>query len=267
METGVPSSFIPPDTVEPVARHRSGRGSLTDFFGLITVVLFVTSIALAVGVFLYNQFLETSKKSKIEQLTRARAAFDPGLIADLTRLDDRMNVAQKLLTNHFAPSIFFNMLELTTLQTVSFKTLAFDVVNEKEITIKMDGVAESVNSVALQADIFSNNGIITSPIFSNINRGDDGVRFNLTALVNPSAVRYSVFFATPTDAGAGGAQQQSREQAPQQPQQQQQQQQQQGAQQPRSGTQQPQQQQGAQQPSQFPTAGDREPATGDEFLE
>jgi len=204
METGVHSSFIPPDTAEPVYRRRAERGSLFDFLSLMSVVLFVVSLTLAAGVFLYNQYLETSKKSKVAQLERAKAAFEPALIEELTRLDDRMVAAGILLSNHIAPSIFFHMLELVTLQTVSFRSMNFNVIDSRNITIRMIGVAESVNSVALQADLFSKNGIITSPIFSGIDRQEDGVHFNLQALINPDAIRYSRFF---TEARREGSQQ------------------------------------------------------------
>lgn len=200
METGVPSSFIPSDTMEPEIRKRpgrSGRGSLTDFGALIGIVLLVASVALAIGVFLYTQFLETSKENKLDQLERARAAFEPALILELTRLDDRMNVAGTLLAQHLAPTMFFRMLELVTLETVSFRSLNLSVVDAQNITIAMDGVAQSVNSIALQADLFSKNGVITSPIFTNINRQDDGVHFKLTALINPGAIRYAQLFLAP----------------------------------------------------------------------
>lgn len=205
METGVQSSFIPPDSVEPVVRRRSGRGSLFDFVSLVAVVIFVTSAALGVGVFLYEQFLETSKKSKIAELERAKASFEPALIKELTRLDDRMKVSETLLANHIAPSIFFRVLELVTLQTVSFRSLEYNAVDAQNISIKMDGLAESVNSVALQADVFSKNGVITSPIFSGIDRTDDGVKFSLEALVNPNAIRYTQFFATAPEEQAENA--------------------------------------------------------------
>src|SRR3989338_1631074 len=68
------------------------------------------------------------------------------------------------------------------------------------MAVKMEGIARSVNSIALQADFFSKVGIITSPIFSNIDRQSDGVHFSFTATVHPSAIRYAQLAAA-----AGGA--------------------------------------------------------------
>ena len=186
-----PGSFIPHDTaVAPAAKAR-GKGGLNDLLLLCAIVLFVASGALAVGVFLYEQFLTTEKNSKVDQLQRAKAAFEPSLIQQLTRLDDRMHAGDQILGAHLAPTAFFRALEQATLQTVAFQTLDFESPDAQHMAIKMAGIAQSVNSIALQADIFSKNGVIASPIFSNIARQSDGVHFDLSAVVNPAAVNYS----------------------------------------------------------------------------
>ena len=74
---------------------------------------------------------------------------------------------------------------------MSFRSLDFQDADKQHITIKIDGLAQSVNSIALQAQLFSKNGVITSPIFGGIAREADGVRFTLTALVNPASINYS----------------------------------------------------------------------------
>src|SRR3990167_9664058 len=189
-ESGIPSTFIPHDTAVTPSARRSG-GGLNDLLLLCGIVLLVASAALAVGVFLYQQFLATESASKLVQLERARSAFEPALIQQLARLDDRMHAADAILGVHLAPSVFFSALEQATLQTVSFQTLDFTAPDTQHIALKMVGVAQSVNSIALQADLFSKNGVITSPIFSNIARQQDGVHFNLTAAVNPTAINFA----------------------------------------------------------------------------
>jgi hypothetical protein len=127
----------------------------------------------------------------LDQLDRARQAFDPGLIQELTRLDDRMRAADSVLSTHIAPTIFFRTLEKLTLQTVAFNNFNFQGGDAQNMTIAMEGVAQSVNSIALQAQYLSESGILTNPIFSNIDRRADGVNFNLTAAVNPTLLKYS----------------------------------------------------------------------------
>lgn len=195
VEKSVPTSFIPHDTgvVAPVLRRKSA--GLNDLLLLCAIVLFVASAALGAGVFLYQQFLATESASKLSQLERAKAAFQPSLIQELTRLDDRMHAADRILGVHIAPTAFFLALQQATLATISFQTLDFQAPDAQHMTIKMAGIAQSVNSIALQADLFSKNGVIASPIFSNIARQSDGVHFNLSAVVNPASISYAALVA------------------------------------------------------------------------
>lgn len=191
MDSPNQSSFIPQDAASLSGPTRMRQqGGLSDLILLLTIVIFVASIALAGSVFLYEEYLRTSAANKVDQLQRAKDAFEPSLIHTLTRLDDRMHVADQLLAEHTAPTAFFQILQQASLTTIQFKTLDYDSDDPQRITIKMTGVAQSVNSIALQADLFSKNGTITNPIFSDINRQQDGVHFNLTALVNPASMNF-----------------------------------------------------------------------------
>lgn len=195
METGIKSSFIPQSpVVSPTNKRR--RGGNFDFFVLLALVLFVASATLAVGVFLYVQFLQSSNTSKLDQLNRARQAFEPALIQELTRLDDRMRAADKVLAGHVAPSALFDLLEQLTLQTVAFSSFDFTT-SDNVITLTMLGLAQSVNSIALQADLLSRSGVIVNPIFSDINRQIGGVRFNFTADVRREALNYRMLVGAP----------------------------------------------------------------------
>ena len=196
-DTSTPGTFIPHDTAVAAA-PRARQAGLNDLLLLCGIVLLVASGALAVGVFLYQQFLETQTTSKVSQLQRAEAAFEPSLITQITRLDDRMHAADSILGSHLAPTAFFQALNQSTLQTVSFQTLDLEAPDPAHITLKMQGVAQSVNSIALQADLFSKSNIITSPIFSNIARQSDGVHFDLSAIVNPTALNFSSLLSSGT---------------------------------------------------------------------
>ena len=189
METGIKSSFIPQTPLMSSARQKVGRGGF-DLFLLIALVIFVASATLAIGVFLYGQYLHRTAGSKVDQLERAKAAFEPSLIAELTRLDDRMRAADDVLGKHTAPSALFHLLEQLTLQTVAFSTFDFASIDDGSASVKMNGIAESVNSIALQADLLSKSGVLTNPIFTNINRQAGGVHFDFTARVNMDSLRY-----------------------------------------------------------------------------
>lgn len=197
--TGIQPSFIPHDAVQAARKLRTDQGGLADLLVLGSIVLCVASIALAIGVFLYQQYLVTSVASKVSQLQRAKAAFEPALISQLSRLDDRMHAADQILSAHVAPLAFFKVLEQITLQTVSFTTLDLSSADAQHMSVKMNGVARSVNSIALQGDLLGKSNVITSPIFSGIDRQIDGVHFNLNAFVNVAAVRYNSYVSGSTE--------------------------------------------------------------------
>ena len=191
MESPISSSFIPSDTVNrSVPKRPYYGGGFSDLFVLAAVVLFLTSVALGIGVFLYQQYVTTSISGKTAALQRAKAAFEPSLITELTRLNDRMVSGEKVLGSHLAASVIFRLLEASTLQTVAFKSMTFEASSRDKITLKMQGVAKDVNSIALQADLFGKSGIVSSPIFSNITRDTDGVHFDMFAIINGSALKY-----------------------------------------------------------------------------
>ncbi|MBI2048682.1 MAG: hypothetical protein HYT30_02030 [Parcubacteria group bacterium] len=190
MESNIKGSFIPRDTLQPGRVRKRGVGGGADLLVLFAIVLLVASVALGVAVFLYVKFLESSLSGKQEQLKRAQGAFEPALIAELNRLDDRMRAAEDLLAVHLAPSVLMKTLEELTLDTVSFKSMKYTANGKAGITIDFSGLARSVNSIALQADLFGKHGAIVSPIFSNINRQQDGVAFDLSANVNPVNLRF-----------------------------------------------------------------------------
>ncbi len=190
MESPINTSFIPSEI-------RGGKGTRgvelpggSDIFVVLSVVLFVASVALAAGVFLYQGYLQTATKTKSSELDRAKAAFEPSLINQLTRLDDRMLAGEKLLEAHIAPTVILRILEQSTLQSVAFDSFSFSGSDKSKMTLRMQGVAKSVNAIALQADLFGKTGVIASPIFSNITRQQDGIHFEVSAVVNPANITY-----------------------------------------------------------------------------
>jgi len=199
MEPPPQPSFIPHDADTSGAVRRSEAG-LGDLLLMIGVVVLVASAVLAGGVFMYRQFLSSTISSQLSQLKTARQQFDPNLVRQLTRLDDRMQTADALLAVHLAPSTFFAALNQVTAQTVEFTSLDMQVQDPHRIMLKMSGVAQSVNSIAFQADLLSKSGVFTSPIFSNLDRQKDGVHFNLTAIVDASKINFDDLAPSTSDA-------------------------------------------------------------------
>lgn len=194
MESNIKASFIPKDAGnlgQVAASSRSytrARSGLTDVLVLFGVVLLIASIALGVGAFLYLNYLQSSYTNGIETLKRS--GNDDAFITEATRSANRMSVAGELLSTHTAPRILFDLLEQLTLTTIAYEDLKYDATQGGEIVLSMQGVAASVNSIALQAEKLSENPAFSSPIFTNMSRQKDGVHFLLTTNINPAALNF-----------------------------------------------------------------------------
>ncbi len=196
MDQKTHTSFIPKKSLATASQSQrteiAGAKSSIGIVFLITLIIFIGVLALAIGVFLYQQFLLQNIEKKSASLYRARAAFEPALIEEIGRLDIRMNSAQEILDNHKALSIFFDLLETSTLVSLQFQDLVYKVDEVGKINVSMSGSASSFSSVALQSDIFGENKFIQEPIFSNLNLDNKGnVVFDFSAFIDPRLLSYS----------------------------------------------------------------------------
>ena len=203
------TSFIPKKSFDDVSAPKvSKTGGI--LFALATILLLLSLVS-AGGVFAYGRFLESSITNKKEALQKARAAFEPELIRELSHLDMKFKTSEELLTNHIAVSGIFDLLEDITLETVRFTDFSFGL-DPKGIRLSMSGTARSFTSVALQSDEFGKNRFISEPLFSGFDLDERGnVTFSVTAIVDPSVVSYvgrvkdggtASFDIAPTVAGA-----------------------------------------------------------------
>lgn len=188
------TSFIPkkPLADTPPAYQKRSVSILT----LAAVVVFVITLALSVGVFLYKGLLASGIESKKADLERARGAFDPALIRELERLDKRLTISKQLLDEHIALSLLFDSLERNTSRNVRYNSFDYSGSDGKKLTLMMRGEAKSYASVAFQSDAFVKTNIIRQPAFSDLTLDQRGnVVFTLSALVDSAALRYSNTFA------------------------------------------------------------------------
>lgn len=196
MEPTTQPSFIPHDAGTP-ARPRPAGSGFGDIILMFAILAFAVSAALAVGVFLYVQYLTSVSNADHTKLLEAQKRFEPALVTELQRLDNRINSASAILSTHLAPSVFFVILDAITAKTVSYSSFALSVADD--IKLEMDGVARSINSVAFQADLLSKDGAYQNPIFSNLTRDKEGVHFHLSTEINQDALD----FESLTNAAAG----------------------------------------------------------------
>jgi hypothetical protein len=189
MDPQVQASFIPKKSLDISASRSRGTFGL---FTLIALLVFIASIVAAGASFAYTRYLNSAIASKSQSLTLAEGAFDPSVIQDLLRLDNRLNQSKQLLANHVAVSGIFALLAAQTIGQVSFNSFQYTLNSDGTAGITMSGVANSFATVALQSDQFSADTMLKNVVFSGITVEPNGqVSFTVTADADPSVISYS----------------------------------------------------------------------------
>ncbi len=191
MEQNFQTSFIPK---KPIVEDRDVSKRPV---GLLTIVSFFLFFAMVIslgGLYFYKSTLTKSISAMEKDLTIARNRFEPTKITQLQTLDKRLSASSDVLSQHIAISPVFEALSEITMKSVRYTKFSYELGegNNDNVTIKLSGVATGYRSVALQADLFSENKNIIDPVFSNLSLDDKGnVVFELAFSVDPSFVDYT----------------------------------------------------------------------------
>ncbi|MBX4197812.1 hypothetical protein KW782_00560 [Candidatus Parcubacteria bacterium] len=197
MEGKFQTSFIPkksgggqPSYVTPVRT--------INFFTLTIIIIFATVVLLSAGVYGYKWMLNRNNEEIKDELSAALDALRKENIAELGRLDSRIETGKTLLGEHVALSEFFTFLSKSTLQNVRFTNFRYSLTGDQKITVSMNGMARNFSSLALQIDEFSattSQKYIKGPVFSSYSLDKAGnVSFVFTAVVNPESILYKELF-------------------------------------------------------------------------
>ena len=209
MQERVKTSFIPKASFKQERIKRPSGGSLS-LVNLIATLILIIAVVATLGIFLFEQFTAQNIERKRESLERARAAFEPATIKELSRLDTRLKTGQQLLGAHMAPSYLFDEIESLTLDAVRFKDFSYSETAPGRFVVTMGGEARSFNALALQSDAIGASDFFTEPIFQNLNLNANGnVVFSFIGTVDLGSVRYrtrtNTASSVPLNESNGGA--------------------------------------------------------------
>lgn len=212
METKFQTSFIPKKPITPqngVPRAAVGTSILMFFAVIVFVGSLVWAGASYVGVGYYKKLTSDYQKD----LKANQDRFNTPLIQDLSRANQKIDMAKLLLSNHVAVSEAFNIIAALTVEKVKFSEFTFTAPNiyEKQMQqapagnsnnplmyeINMKGIADGFNSIAFQSEIFGKstkygtNKVVKNPILSDLAVDLDGnVTFNFSAQIAMPDISY-----------------------------------------------------------------------------
>jgi hypothetical protein len=191
METKMQTSFIPK---KPMVESRS-EGAGMSLFLLLSIIIFIVSLALGGGVWIWKNSLTAQIQKDKEALVAAKNSYEENTINPLIRLDDRIQVSNTLLAKHLAISPVFLLLEKNILANVRLKSLKFAYGTGSQVKLDLTGSAQSYEALSKQSDAFGAENLrpfISGPVISDFSPTADGsIAFTFTALVNSSLISYS----------------------------------------------------------------------------
>lgn len=190
MDPKFQTSFIPKRPIFP-----SGLGASApkhyNFLSLVGTLLFIVTLLLSGGAFLYNQNLSQKNDAKKQIIASEIKAFDPKLTKELSDIKSRIDGGNELLKRHLALSMFFGLLEKSTASTIQFKDFSFKGGPGQTLAVTMRGVAKSFNDAVFQSDIMLESSYIKNQKFSDFTFDTKGdVLFEFSGEIDPSFVLY-----------------------------------------------------------------------------
>lgn len=185
----IPTSFVPHTSA---AAERRYKVDFIGVFGFISYAIFVVSLVLAVGVFLYGQVLSGQLDTRNQELKAERDKIDEKIAQNFVRLDDRLTEGKVLLDNHIALSNLFKKLNVILPLNVRFSSLQITDNTGSQVALTGSGVAKTFNALAYASAKFAEDVSIKNAIFSRITvNKDNSVSFALSATVDRELVLFS----------------------------------------------------------------------------
>lgn len=184
-----PTSFVPLPPKSALKRHWH-----LDFAGAFSFVafgIFILVSFLALGVFLYQIYLQNDL-TRLQQNARVtQQSFNATSIQKITTLNKRIITAQNLLDTHTTPSSFLDELSADTPQNVRFVSLGV-IINPKDDTalIKANGVARDFNTLVVESRVLEENKDLSNVVFSGIsvNEQTGDINFTVSATVSKKLI-------------------------------------------------------------------------------
>lgn len=182
------TSFIPKKLITSESRDKEPKS----FFSMITLFLFISSLLISGGLYVYKTYLTKQQSSLSSSLSITRNSFEKETIDELELFDRRTESAKQILSNHIVLSPMFAILGEITIPSIQYTTFEQST-NDKGFLVNIEGVARDYRSIALQADMFNSaKGLsFKNVLFSDLTKDkNNNVSFNLKFNVDPSLLSY-----------------------------------------------------------------------------
>jgi hypothetical protein len=180
--------FIP----KPQGARKARSSAKSSFLWMIPEMLLVLLLISAIGSMGYVYLLQQRQAVLQDSLEKIPSQIDAAFLDELETFDTRLQAASNLLNRHIIISPVFRVLQDRTLQKVRYDEMSLTNSGPQQpMGIVLNGQAESYATIANQSDIFANDSMIQSHLFSDFALAEDGrISFRLEINLQPEAVLY-----------------------------------------------------------------------------
>jgi hypothetical protein len=180
--TGIGASFIPKQEVREKKARRTPLSA--NLFLLIGIVVFLATLLASLGVYLWHQQLESANARALQTLEQNRENYGISAIEEFIDINNRIQAADQILSQHISVAPIFSILELDTLSDVHLENFSFTTERD-EMVVSARGFAPTYAHVALQADQYSDNNLIKDLILSGVNQArEGGIQFDVSFVID-----------------------------------------------------------------------------------
>lgn len=168
MEQEFRTTFIPKKPI--VQGTSSSVAPVSKPVGIIFVIsllIFIVSIALGGGVYLYKSYTQQQVDQLAVSLNKVQKNLDPNAIKEFSVMDKRLRNSEVLLNQHRVIFPVFNVLGNTTLPTVRYTKLDLSYNEAGDLEVNLSGESDGYRSIALQSQALAQNADLQDTIFSN----------------------------------------------------------------------------------------------------
>jgi len=185
------SSFVPRQAGNAVVQAPPRRRRRFNLLSFSAVIIFFSSLILAVAVFTLKQSRMQTLEERRTELSSKRALFNRDDIESVQLMDVRLKAATALLETHVAPSKLLEVLERTTQDQIQFNEFKFTRRPSGNVGVTMLGIAPRFNTVASQAQRYADQELFRRVIFSDLNQPEpEYVSFSVTLDIARDKISY-----------------------------------------------------------------------------
>lgn len=166
----------------------------------LAFLLFVASVVGSAVVFGYTTIVNKRIDGHKETLNEQQNRFDPAVVEELIRTENRIDNAKKLVMNHTVLTQLFSKLEAVTLRQVQYKELTYNDAAGSRPSMKLVGITSDFKEAAQQTTVFRDDDLLHNPIMvqldkNTVNKDQVEVSFMIETSVDEKLVSFSAALA------------------------------------------------------------------------